>query len=152
MKRKYRLCIYIIIVVLVTAAYLFYSRPQTINQYYPYLDFSNCVEISGDYFVAPEEEARFVIGAEETDFREMVNLIQTAEFKRSLRNIFPQGANAHRYNDGDFMWDTIIRFENIGLPDGSMGSGSFLDIHNFFGNITFFANGEYVYCSANNGI
>lgn len=150
-KQKYRrrsLAVLFAVIAVIAALCLIYTRPRTLQQRYPYLDFSQCTEIKGYYFIAPDDDRQFDILSADGHFQELSSLIQTTGLKTRLGNILPQGTKIHAYTDGEYKWDITLCFEDITLPDGSCVSGNFLHIGNFFGDLSFSMNGETVRCSA----
>lgn len=148
MKKSIKLIIGATVVICIIACSLVYTRPRSLVQRYPYLDFLQCSEIKGYCFTAPgEEDKQFVIKSTDSDFNGLVDLIQSSKFRTRLDNILPQGTKTHTYTDGDYKWDVILCFDNVNFPDGCTVSGDFLDINNFFGNLSFTFNGETIQCS-----
>ncbi len=140
-----------IVVIAAVVFCLIYTRPQTLSQRYPYLDFLKCSEITGFYFVAPgEEDEAFTIRQGDAGFYELVNMISSASFSSKLDNLLPQGTKTYTYSDGDYRWYLILCFDKMALPDGSAVSGYFVDINNFFGDLRFYINGDVVSCTADN--
>lgn len=139
--------IYAIVIIAAAAFCLIYTRPQTLGQRYPYLDFSKCTEITGFYFAAPgEDDEAFTIRPGDADFDELLNMISSASFRTKLDNLLPQGTKTYTYKDGDYRWYLILCFDKMTLPDGSAIGGYFLDINNFFGDLRFYINGDVISC------
>ena len=151
MKKRILTAFLALVLLCIAAAVLIYTRPLTIEERYPVLDLSSCTLISG-YFRdgADAEDTRFTISPDDPHFDEMIELFQSAEFKTRLGNILPDRTKTHRYQDGDFKWEVMLRFEDVLLPTGDVGSGDMLHISNFFGDINLFFDGEQVECSAKN--
>jgi len=128
-----------------------YTRPLTIEQRYPVLDLSQCILIRG-YFNsgASAEDSQFMIAPDDPHFDEMIELFQSTPFRTNLRNILPQGTKIHPYEDGDYKWSVMLRFEDVLFPNGDTGSGDMLHINNFFGDVDLSFDGKQVECSVKN--
>ena len=151
MKKRFFTAFIALVLLCIAAAALIYIRPLTIEERYPVLDLSSCTLISG-YFRdgADAENTRFTISMDDPDFEEMIELFRSAQFKTKLQNILPGGTKTHRYQDGDFEWEVVFRFEDVLFPTGDVGSGDMLHVSNFFGDINLFFDGEQVECSVKN--
>lgn len=148
MKMKVRTTVFFVVLLCVGVLAFAYTRPLTIEQRYPVLDLAQCTQIRGYYYDGTGvEDTRFTIEPDDPHFDEVVELFQSAAFRKSLRNLFPQGTKIHRYSDGDFAWEVMFRFENVRFPSGDVGSGDMLHIRNFFGEISLFFDGEEISCS-----
>ena len=151
MKRRMIVTFITVALLCIAASFFVYTRPQTIEQRYPVLDLSQCTLIHGYFYDGTSvEDTPFTLAPDDPHFDEMIERFQSAAFQTSLRNIFPQGTKIHRYEDGDFKWSVMLRFENVLFPNGDIGSGDMLNINNFFGDVDLFFNGEQVQCSVKN--
>lgn len=118
------------------AALLVYVRPRTVGERYPYLDLSQCVQAEGYFFTGSSlDDARFSLSPGEEDFDDLLSLIGSAAFRTDLATLLPPGARIHRYEEGDFGWYVMLRFDGVELPDGSMASGQLLCIKDFYGDL-----------------
>lgn len=148
MKKRVRIVLIAALLLCAAAFGLIYTRPLTLEQRYPVLDLSRCVQIRGYYDDGTGvEDAQFVIQPDSPHFDRMVELFQSAAFRTRLRNLFPKGTKTHQYSDGDFRWIVTFRFEQMLLPGGDIGSGDMLHISNFFGDLELSFDGETVSCS-----
>lgn len=133
---------------------LVYTRPLTLGERYPVLDISQCMEIHGYYDNGNGlEDTEFTIYPDDPDFDEALELFRPAVFRTRPGNILPQRpqrTRTHRYGEGDFGWDVILRFEDVLFPSGDTGSGDMLRIDNFYGDLELHFDGETVKCSVNN--
>lgn len=150
-KKNIKLIVSTIIVICIVATCLIYTRPQTIEQRYPLLNTSKCTGIKGYYFVEPGvEDIAFQINTDEKRFSELIRLIKSAETKKKLSNILPQGTKTHRLSDGDFKWELMLDFDDVSYPNGDHGNGYMLHIRNFFGAVGIFYDGEEIWYSVTN--
>ena len=148
MKKKHKLGLGAIVILCIAVSCLIYTRPQSMEQRYPYLDLTGCIEIKGYCFDAPGElEKAFSIKSSDDDFGELISLIREARFRTRLENLLPQGTKTHIYAEGDYKWNVILCFDAVGFPDGSTGSGDILGIENFYGDLSFSFDGRTVLCS-----
>ena len=141
MKKKILYGILVFILLAAVGSALFYTRPVTLNQLYPFLDFSQCAEMHGYYSVGNlAEDSQFSVKSEDADFPQLMKLIEEKKFRRSLSGLLSSGTKIHRTQDEDFFWEVMLHLENQRFPDGSIGSGSIIHIRNFFGKVS-------VYCA-----
>ena len=141
MKKK-RLLPLGILAVLVLAA-LIYTRPMTLEAMFG-LDITQSELVYTDYLtVSIDEPGRSVEssvwprGEERTE--KLNELLSQQKFRRSLINLLsPDGGSTHQPKDGDFIWDLSFNFGPTDFPDGSTGSGTFLQCRNFFGVLRIF--------------
>lgn len=151
-KKNIRLIVSAIIAICIVVTCLIYTHPQTIEQRYPFLNISDCTEIKGYYFVEPniEDIEYHIISADDYRFSELIQLVQSTEFKKKLSNILPQGRKSHRLSDGDFKWDLLLNFDDVAFPNGDHGSGYILHLRNFFGDFSISFDGEEIWYAVNN--
>lgn len=156
LKKRIKLiigAIVILCIICIIVSCLMYTRPWTVEQRYPYLDFTRCVEITCYCFPASGEPDQsfsvksFSITSTDDGFYEMIDIIQKAVFKTRLRLLLPQETKMQTYSDGDYKWQVIFDFDAIDLPDGNIVSGEILCISNFFEDCSFTFNGKTVQCT-----
>ncbi len=151
MKKRVKTTLFATALFCLFAFVLVYTRPLTIEQRYPVLDISQCTQIRGYYYDGTGVEfIHFTIYPDDTHFDEIIELFQSTAFRTKLRNLFPRGTKTHRYNEGDFQWEIMFRFEDVLFPSGDMGSGDMLHIENFYGDIDLSFDGEQMNCSVKN--
>lgn len=140
----------IAVLLLLVAAYLFYSRPMTIQQRYPMLSLDKCSGISG-YYRDDTGEAleEFVIDKNSEEFEMLCDLLYKQEYRRSLRDLLPRGTRIHRTESGDFQWEVFFHFEDVVLPDGSIGSGGILRIQSWYGDLDIYFDDGIFSCYTN---
>jgi len=131
---------------------LFYTRPLTIEQRYPFLDFSKCIQIRGYLHSYGDdsgeiEDQQFIITPDQPHFEQLIASVRSAEFKTELSNLLPDGTKFHRYEDGDFKWNVTMRFDDTEFPNGEISRGDFLRIENFFGDLELHFGGENIDCT-----
>lgn len=148
MKRKIKRLIWAAVLLAALLVGLFYTRPATIEQRYPMLDLSRCTEIRGYYRGdSPDpEEIPFAAEAGTPEFEALLALFQEQTFRTRLGNLIPTGTRTHRIEAGDFKWEVLFRFEDVHFPSGDVGRGDLLQVHNFFGELDLFFDGETVKC------
>ena len=137
MKRRH-IVLLGILAVLVLAA-LIYTRPMTLQEIGK-VDIAQCESVSGYHRRAPDSEfTSFELSAEDERCSQLIDLFAQQKYRRSLINLLsPDGGSTHRPKDGDFIWDLSFNFGPTDFPDGSTGSGTFLQCRNFFGVLRIF--------------
>lgn len=139
---------------LISAAFfvLWYTRPMTIPEICPAIDFDECCRIHGYYYLydgsnGAGEDQRFELTAGDDEFTALLAAVKEREFRRSLRSLLPSGSRSHRLEHGDYKWSVIFTFGDLVFPDGNIGRGDILHIDNFFGELSLYYEGETLYCS-----
>ena len=136
MKRRH-IVLLGILAVLVLAA-LIYTRPMTLQQIGK-VDIAQCESVSGYHRRAPDSEfTSFELSAEDERCSQLVGLFARQKFRRSLLSFLPQGGTVRQTQDGDIRWEVCFNFGLTDFPDGSTGSGTFLQCRNFFGVLRIF--------------
>lgn len=136
MKKK-RLLLLGILAVLVLAA-LIYTRPMPLEALCE-ADITQCQSVFGYHFRAPQvEDTYFELSADDERFSQLVGLFARQKFRRSLLSFLPQGGTVRQTQDGDIRWEVCFNFGLTDFPDGSTGSGTFLQCRNFFGVLRIF--------------
>ena len=137
MKRRHIVLLGILAVLVLTA--LIYTRPMTLQQIGK-VDIAQCESVSGYHRRAPDSEfTSFELSAEDERCSQLIDLFAQQKYRRSLINLLsPGGGSTHRPKDGDFIWDLSFNFGPTDFPDGSTGSGTFLQCRNFFGVLRIF--------------
>ncbi|MBQ8564107.1 MAG: hypothetical protein IJ443_09515 [Firmicutes bacterium] len=139
--------ILIAVTLLFIAAYLFYSRPMTIQQRYPMLNLDKCTELRGYYRLDGQVElTEFTIDKNCKEFEMLCDLLYEQDYRRSLRDLLPRGTRIHPTEPGDFEWEVFFYFENVALPDGNIGSGGILRIQCWYGELDIHFDGEILTC------
>ena len=136
MKRRHIVLLGILAVLVLSA--LIYTRPMTLQEIGK-VDIAQCESVSGYHRRAPDSEfTSFELSAEDERCSQLIDLFAQQKFRRSLANLLPQGGTTHRTQDGDFRWEVGFCFDATDFPDGSTGSGTFLQCRNFFGVLRIF--------------
>ena len=137
MKRRHIVLLGILAVLVLTA--LIYTRPMTLQEIGK-VDIAQCESVSGYHRRAPDSEfTSFELSAEDERCSQLIDLFAQQKYRRSLINLLsPDGGSTHRPKDGDFIWDLSFNFGPTDFPDGSTGSGTFLQCRNFFGVLRIF--------------
>ena len=137
----------IVAVILIVVGYLAFSRPMTIQQRYPMLSLDKCSGIRGYYRDDTVEALKeFTIDKNSEEFELLCDLLYEQEYRRSLRDILPRGTRTHRTEPGDFQWEVYFHFDDIALPDGSIGSGEMLCVQCWYGELEIDFNGDTLSC------
>lgn len=132
---------------------LIYTRPQTLEQRYPMLDFAECTEIYGHYYQygKTNELVHIAVKSEDRHFAELVSLLTAPAYKTSLSNLLPRGGVSYTpVSDGDFYWTVYFYFDNVVFPDGNTGRGMILSVDNRLGELRLDfveQDGGYIKCT-----
>ncbi len=127
---------------------MLYIRPMTLSQLCSGVDITQCVSVSGYYFLAPSDEpSRFKIDKDDERFGQIIELFKSRKFRRSLVSLLPQGTKTHLTQDGDFKWEVIFEINDVTFPDGSVNSGHLIRVSNFFGVLEVHFNGDVWRCT-----
>ena len=148
--RTKNVVVVIAVLFLFVAAYLFYSRPMTIQQRYPMLTIDKCVGISGYYKDGTEIDLKeFTIDKNSEEFETLFDLLYGQGYHRSLRDLLPRDTRTHQTEPGDYQWEVLFHFEDVVLPDGNIGSGTILRIQSWYGELGIHFDGETLSCYKN---
>jgi hypothetical protein len=148
--KKIKIIISIALLLTLLVCVLFYTRPMTLAQLCSGADITQCESVSGYFFLAPSaEDTRFEIDKDDERFSQIVELFETRKFRRSLVNLLPQGTKTHLTKDGDFKWEVMFEINDVKFPDGSVVSGTLINVSNFFGvlEVRFNGNGDVWSCT-----
>ena len=136
MKRRHIVLLGILAVLVLSA--LIYTRPMTLEALCE-ADITQCQSVFGYHFRAPQvEDTRFEFPSNDTRCAQLTALFAQQKFCRSLANLLPQGGTVRQTQDGDIRWEVCFNFDLTDFPDGSTGSGTFLQCRNFFGVLRIF--------------
>lgn len=155
-RRKIKWAIFGAALLLFLAFALFYTRPQTIEQRYPFLDLTQCTRISGDfdrYYVklSVPLHGEFSIGPDNARFDELLQLLRETKFRTKLTNLFPTfGARMHEVREGDLQWTVRLQIENAASQNGDAGTWFTLCIDNFFGDLKVSCGTKTKWCTVPN--
>lgn len=150
--RKYLRLLAAVLVIGAAALALLYTRPLTVPEICPAIDFQQCSRIHGYYYLydgsnGAGEDQSFELTADDAEFTALLASVKEREFRRSLLSLLPSGGRSHRLEDGDYKWSVIFTFNDLSFPDGSVGRGDILHIDNFFGELSLYHDGVKLYCS-----
>ena len=141
-SRKKRTFIILAVILLVMAAYMFFSRPMTIQQLYPTLSLEKCIGMEGYYRDESSDELqKFTIDKNSEEFDVLCDLLYKQEYRRSVRDLLPAGTRVHATKPGDFEWEVFFCFEDVELSDGNIGSGGILRIQSWYGELDLYFDG-----------
>ena len=141
---------------LLAAFAFFYTRPQTIEHRYPFLDLTQqCTQIWGYYDAyegsSESDRKEFSIGPDDARFEELLRLFREAKIRTKLTNLIPMyGMRYHTKREGDFQWTVWLQLENVVFPNGDTGMGDMLQFYNFFGDVDVAFDMENRRCTVNN--
>ena len=150
-KLKMKKAVVVIFVILILiAAYLFYSRPMTIQQRYPMLSLDKCTELRGYYKIDGQTElTEFTIDKNSEEFEMLWGLLYDKDYYRSLKDLFPRGTRIHPTEPGGFEWEVYFHFEDVEFPDGNIGSGGILRIQCWYGELDIYFDDDMLSCHTN---
>lgn len=155
-RRKKKWAIFGAALLLFTAFALIYTRPQTIEQRYPFLDLTQqCTQIWGYYDTyegsGESDQKEFSVGPDDVRFEELLRLVREAKIRTKLTNLIPMyGMQYHTKREGDFQWTVWLQLENVVFPNGDTGTGDMLRFDNFFGNVEVVFDTENRRCTIKN--
>lgn len=136
MKRRHIVLLGILAVLVLSA--LIYTRPMTLQEIGK-VDIAQCESVSGYHRRAPDSEfTSFELSAEDERCSQLIDLFAQQKYRRSLLSFLPQGGTVRQTQDGDIRWEVCFNFGLTDFPDGSTGSGTFLQCRNFFGVLRIF--------------
>lgn len=135
------------VLLVLVAAWLLFSRPMTIRQWYPMLTPEQCTGIEAGYRVGVSGEGTTVFVARDSDdFERLWDLLLEQSYRRSLRDLLPQGTRTHLTQPGDFIWEVCFHFENVELPGGGIGSGGMLSVQYWYGELDIHFEDKRISC------
>lgn len=138
MKKKLGLPL-IAVGILLAAAWLWYTRPLTLEELCPDFDISTCAKISITYQTAggPFVEDKLVeLLPGNPQFEDLLTSLEGHSFSRSLlRQLLPV-EKAHTWREGDFWWKL-----SLSSPHGTVEGGwKTVMFDNFFGSLTLYGD------------
>ena len=150
--KKYFRFVPLLLVIFIVVLSLWYTRPMTITELCPAIDFEQCSRVHGYYYEydgsnGAGDDVRFELTRDDAELAELLAAVEDREFRRSLNSLLPQGTKSHHLEEGDYKWDFIFTFDTLPFPDGTTGRGDILHISNFFGKLTLFYDGKSWQCS-----
>ena len=140
-RRKKKWAIFGAALLLFAVFALIYTRPQTLEQRYPFLNLTQqCTQISGYYDTyegsSESDRKEFSIGPDDARFEKLLWLFREAKIRTKLTNLIPMyGMQYHTMREGDFQWTVWLQLENVVFPNGDTGTGNMLQFYNFFGDV-----------------
>ena len=143
-KRK-GLIIAAAVVLLLAAAWLWYTRPMALERLCPGVDLSRCTEIRGTYRLQGSDPVSVSLTPENPGFGALLAQLRDRGFRRSVWGLLSSGAvKTHAgYAPEDTCWEVQLVFdEPVTLPGGSTVSGSLIHIDNFYGSVDLCCLGE----------
>ena len=149
-SRLKKAAVILVVVLVVIAVYLAFSRPMTIQQRYPMLTLDKCIGMDGYYRDGTSVELeKFIIDKNSEEFEMLCDLLYEQEYHRSLRDLLPSGTRTHQTEPGDFQWEVFFYFEDVVFPDGSIGSGGMLSVQSWYGELEIDFDGDTLSCYTN---
>ncbi len=156
MKKKHLIfCLCAVLLLVLVAGALWYTRPIMLKDLYPGLDLSACDEIkvlSAVYHptssARDQDEYQFTMSPEDPVCPLILSQFQNRTFRRSLLGLLPRGTWYHSPQAGDFQWDLALHFdESFPLPDGSTATGDLIHLSDFYGKLELHHNGNTWRCT-----
>ena len=135
-KRKH-LVIAAAVVLVMAAAWLWYTRPIAFERLCPGIDLSQCTKIDGSCS-PPNSFERLIVNLtpEDEAFTSLLAQLQDRTFRRSVRGLLSGGGGTHiGWSEKDTNWDIHLYFDSVILPNGEEISGAVIWLSNFFGSV-----------------
>lgn len=126
------------VVLVLAAAWLWYTRPMTLGQFCPGVDLSRCTEIRGTYRLQGSDPVSVSLTPEDPEFDALLAQLRDRGFRRSVWGLLSSGAvKTHAgYSEKDTCWDVQLIFdEPVTLANGEASSGSLIWFDNFYGSV-----------------
>lgn len=139
MKTKRKRAIIAAAVVLVLAsAWLWYTRPMTLERLCPGINLSQCTEIRASC-TPPNSNNKLSISLtpEDAEFGSLMAQFQGRTFRRSVRGLLSGGGGSHTgWSPKDTNWDVHLHFDDaVPLPNGEEIKGDLIWFSNFYGSV-----------------
>ena len=150
MKAKLKIMIPLLILMVLAAAALIYTRPLSLSQICDDIDIAKIESLNVTYEVYSDDEVvQYNINRDDPCFLLITDLIAGQKYRRTIWNIFPQTSKTHILRDGDFKWELGCVASDAVLSNGEIVSGTVIHISNFYGKleITFAAEGKSWRCT-----
>ena len=145
--KKTKVIAFLSVIFLCAAAYLFYSRPMTMQQRFPMLTLDKCTDLHGVY--KSDGQADFTVfsfDSSSEEFAALWDLLYAQEYRRSLRDLVPEQTRIHPTGSGGFEWEIFFCFDDVALPDGTIGSGDMLCIQSWYGKLDIWFGDKRLSC------
>ena len=142
------LCVIAALAALAAAFCLWYTRPMSFADLSPGVDLPSCDEIriyATYHNGTPRDmdEYELTLTPEDPAFEPLLSLLEDQTYRRSLKNLLPQGTRYHNTQPGDFRWEVILHYEDeVLFPNGSWGKGDLLQFRDFYGALDVSFDGE----------
>lgn len=141
----------VVVCLVVTLCFATNQRQATIEERYTYLDILQCTGIMGYCVTEPGGTTKsFVIETTDPHFEELLDIIQTTQFKDRIRNVLPWQTHTHQGQVGDYSFDMYFNFGETQLAKDQTISGALLNINNYFEDLSIESLGESSLCSVTN--
>ena len=126
------------VILVLAAAWLWYTRPMTLERLCPGVDLSQCTEIRASCS-PPNSSYKLSLSLtpEDEDFDAVLAQFRGRSFRRSLRGLFSDGSYNHTgWSPGDTNWDVHLCFDGgVTLPNGEEIRGDLIWFSNFYGHL-----------------
>lgn len=126
--------------ILLAGLWLWYARPMTLEELNPGVELGQCVKIWAHQDTGSPWETRKEVELLPGDpaFDSLTELLEGRTFRRqlwkNLAYLFTR-SSYRRIENGDFMWDMTLYFEEISLPNGETVQGGTVTLRNFYGDL-----------------
>ena len=135
-KRK-RLVIAAAVVLVLAAAWLWYTRPMALERLCPGIDLSQCTEIRGGYSPPNSFDRHSVnLTPEDEGFASLLAQFQDRTFCRSVLGLLSDGSATHiGWSEKDTNWNIAFYFDGVTLSNGEQIHGAIVWFSNFYGSV-----------------
>lgn len=135
-KRK-RIIISASVVLALAAAWLWYTRPMTLERLCPGIELSQCTEIRASC-TPPNSSYKLSVSLtpEDAEFSSLLEQFRGRTFRRSMRGLLSDGSHNHvGWSPKDTNWDVHLYFDDVTLPNGEEIRGALVWFSNFYGHL-----------------
>lgn len=136
-KRKRFIIAAVVVVLVMAAAWLWYTRPMTLERLCSGIDLSQCTEIRGSYSPPNSFDRHSVnLTPEDEGFASLLAQFQDRTFRRSVRGLLSDGSATHiGWSEKDTNWNIAFYFDGVTLRNGEKIHGSIVWFSNFYGSV-----------------
>ncbi len=115
------------------------------------IEFTQYQSVKGEVNIVPaDENLLFEINTQE-ELSAIFELFDNKTFRKSFKNLTPQGTKTYTPSDGDFSWRIVFQSsEEIVMGDGNSITGDILTVSNFYGELEIHFDGELYICATGN--
>lgn len=136
-KAKRKRIIVAAVVLVLAAAWLWYTRPMSLEKLCPGIDLSECTEIKGSYSPPNSNSVSFSLTPEDAGFESLLEQFRDRTFSRTVRGLLLAGRTKTHigWSPEDTEWYVSLCFDTVTLPDGEEIRGDLVRFDNFYGSV-----------------